>query len=344
MRHLFLGILLLHASLLSAAWERHNGQGFAAKATASAATLLLTETLNVAVTLKSPTGYTVDPQNLTSNLLNYGESPLDSFKLISQDSQTTTLDGITTTTLTFKLDPLIAGPAYLTFRDITFKPTSASLVPITLTSGTLKVNVTTTDEGDALQVADVLPLENKPILAIDPENEEELAQQDAEQPSHNRQIFLERAFPWHYLVLFPLAIVLIVGAARLVLRLARELRTVQKPPTPQATASKKLRTLAKSDLIAKTDFAEFYVQLTQILRDFIAAQYELAAPEMTTEEFMQAMITTDPFDPQTRQALVDLLEYADKVKFAKEHATPENCKTALAYAQKFVSRQRDIRD
>ena len=80
----------------------------------------------------------------------------------------------------------------------------------------------------------------------------------------------------------------------------------------------------------------FYSGITDTLREYIAARYDIGAMEMTTAEIFQDMKEVDvPAD--LVEELKDLFERADFVKFAKFTASDENNARALPVAVRFVT-------
>ena len=80
----------------------------------------------------------------------------------------------------------------------------------------------------------------------------------------------------------------------------------------------------------------FYSGITDTLREYIAARYDIGALEMTTAEIFKDMKQTDaPADLQ--EELKALFERADFVKFAKFTASDEDNAKALPVAVRFVT-------
>lgn len=80
----------------------------------------------------------------------------------------------------------------------------------------------------------------------------------------------------------------------------------------------------------------FYSGITDTLREYIAARYDIGAMEMTTAEIFQDMKEVDvPAD--LVEELKDLFERADFVKFAKFTASDEDNARALPVAVRFVT-------
>lgn len=80
----------------------------------------------------------------------------------------------------------------------------------------------------------------------------------------------------------------------------------------------------------------FYSGITDALREYIAARYDISAMEMTTAEIFKDMKGTDA--PEDLQAeLKELFERADFVKFAKFTASDDENASALPVAVRFVT-------
>jgi hypothetical protein len=300
--------------------------------TISPATANLTNTVTVKLSLEVPAGYHVDEKALEEHLVNYGEVPLQSFKLISQQSKRNG-DKLE---FSYVLEPLLTGVHYLTFRDITLIADDSSKSNSLVLTQPVQVTIKEPDDTVPLPVAAVLPLENKPILEINAENQKEIARQAIEQPEINRHTFVERSFPWHYMIVYPLLLAIIVAAGWGARLLWKVVNKPKPPPTPLEVATTELSTLSA---VPNENFENFYVSLTKVLRQYIEKQYQVPANEMTTEEFMAEISTKAPFDAETRQTLVNFLSYADRVKFAKEPSSVEASAQALDYARQFIQRQ-----
>ena len=80
----------------------------------------------------------------------------------------------------------------------------------------------------------------------------------------------------------------------------------------------------------------FYSGITDTLREYIAARYDIGAMEMTTAEIFKDMRDEDV--PQELIAeLKELFELADFVKFAKFTASDDDNAKALPTAVRFVT-------
>ncbi len=81
---------------------------------------------------------------------------------------------------------------------------------------------------------------------------------------------------------------------------------------------------------------EFYVRLSDIVRTYLEARFHLRAPEMTTEEFLQAAQRDPQLTPPQRSLLGNFLSEADLVKFARYVPAPDDAERAYRAAREFV--------
>ena len=119
----------------------------------------------------------------------------------------------------------------------------------------------------------------------------------------------------------------------------------QKKDPAHIVALRKLDNYRGNKMWAPEKQKAFYSGITDTLREYIDARYDIGAMEMTTAEIVKDMKKTDvPADLQ--DGLKDLFERADFVKFAKFTASDEDNAAALPFAVRFVTStyQMDIDD
>jgi hypothetical protein len=126
-------------------------------------------------------------------------------------------------------------------------------------------------------------------------------------------------------------------AAWLVRRLRRPRAASTRPPRPvHERALAALAELQAAHLIEAGRLEEFYVRLSGIVREYVEGRFRLRAPEMTTEEFLQAAQRRAELVPAHRALLGNFLGEADLVKFARHHPAAADAERALAAAGEFV--------
>ena len=111
-----------------------------------------------------------------------------------------------------------------------------------------------------------------------------------------------------------------------------------RPKTPPLTAReialKRLKE-AENDLEATQPYA-FSIRVSDILRQYIAAQYRVHAPEQTSQEFLAEAARSPHFTGADKMLLAEFLERCDLIKFAHVNATMDDSRGMLAQAVKFA--------
>jgi hypothetical protein len=109
------------------------------------------------------------------------------------------------------------------------------------------------------------------------------------------------------------------------------------PPRPaHELALEALARLHGERLVEAGRFEEFYVRLSAIVRAYIEARFHLRAPEMTSEEFLQAAQRSAQLGAAQRALLGQFLGEADLVKFARHTPAPADAERAFGAAREFV--------
>jgi hypothetical protein len=130
----------------------------------------------------------------------------------------------------------------------------------------------------------------------------------------------------------------LVGIALLLMRrFTRPRAGLLVAPRPvHEVALEALGKLQAAHLIEEGRYEEFYVRLSLIVREYIEARFRVRAPEMTTEEFLQAAQRRAQLAPAHRSLLGQFLGEADLVKFARHHPTPSDAERAFDAGREFV--------
>lgn len=122
-----------------------------------------------------------------------------------------------------------------------------------------------------------------------------------------------------YYVYGGLALLVILVAAFLLWRRFRRKEVVAKPVDrrpPWEIAFERLAVLQQQNLVDKALYKQYYIELTELTREYLGKMYERDVMEMTTEELLEAFreveLPNGAFD-----TVVTFFEHADLVKFAK---------------------------
>jgi len=105
---------------------------------------------------------------------------------------------------------------------------------------------------------------------------------------------------------------------------------------PHELALEALARLRADRLVEAGRQEEFYVRLATIVRRYLEARFHLRAPEMTSEEFLQAAQLDPQLAASQRARLGQFLSEADLVKFARYQPAPADAERAQDAARQFV--------
>ena len=130
----------------------------------------------------------------------------------------------------------------------------------------------------------------------------------------------------------------VLAAAYAAYRLIRRRRSRPPPPVlPEVWALAALTELAGLDWFERGRVREYYYRLTEIVRRYIERQFGLAAPEMTTQEFLSTLARNRAALPYDTERLRAFLETCDIVKYAAYHPLPQDAEEAMRAARAFIN-------
>lgn len=128
------------------------------------------------------------------------------------------------------------------------------------------------------------------------------------------------------------AVLAALAAAGLIIRYHR--RRAQRA---ERCALTRLARIDPARCTTPEQLAELLAELTDILRTYLADAFDLAAPRLTTREFLDEMTAHEFFTSAQQQMLADLLARTDLVKFARLRPSADEARDALAEARAFVT-------
>jgi hypothetical protein len=112
---------------------------------------------------------------------------------------------------------------------------------------------------------------------------------------------------------------------------------VQAPSIPpHIVALEKLEKLSQEKLWQQDKTKQYYISLTEIIRDYIEGRFKIQALEQTSEEILISFRNT-AIDDDSIQKLKQILLLSDLVKFAKEKPLPTENELSLSNAYAFVN-------
>lgn len=150
-------------------------------------------------------------------------------------------------------------------------------------------------------------------------------------------------YGWAWLIILLGAVLLIAGGVVLYRYFARRrmIKEISAPPVPPwQTAFARLDALEQKQYPQKNQVGAYYTELSDILRKYIEARFDIQAPEMTTEEFLPSMGRSPEICDTHKQLLKDFLIRCDMVKFARSMATVSEMEEGLVSARNFIRETR----
>ncbi|GAA4089476.1 hypothetical protein [Mucilaginibacter panaciglaebae] len=113
---------------------------------------------------------------------------------------------------------------------------------------------------------------------------------------------------------------------------------ISKPLIPPHTvAIEKLRALQAKKLWQQDQVKLYYIELTDILREYLEKRYDIKTYEKTTDEIIESLRSRE-IAGDNRTNLQRILGMADLVKFAKEKPVPAENEECIEKALQFVQK------
>jgi hypothetical protein len=106
---------------------------------------------------------------------------------------------------------------------------------------------------------------------------------------------------------------------------------------PHILAINKLDSIKQSKAWQTGRFKEYHTELTDVIREYIEQVFDINSMEMTSDEILEHLMDLRIDNKSAYQALKQILQLADLVKFAKWNATPDEHETSLKNAYLFVN-------
>ena len=106
--------------------------------------------------------------------------------------------------------------------------------------------------------------------------------------------------------------------------------------SPYEMACRELEVIRSLDLIGKGMIKEYYTRICDVLRRYVEGVFGISAPEMTTDEFLDAAAESGEMGDAHRDLLRGFLNQCDLVKFARYRATRDEAESIYESATRFV--------
>jgi len=139
-----------------------------------------------------------------------------------------------------------------------------------------------------------------------------------------------------------LAIILLIIALVIIIRRFIQKKPVFAPSTPEVilppyeVAISKLNAIKQQKPWQQNRTKEYHTELTDVIREYIERTFDIPSLEMTSEEIVQHLNHLKFESKSAYYALLQLLQLADLVKFAKWNPATDEHELSLSNAYLFV--------
>lgn len=149
------------------------------------------------------------------------------------------------------------------------------------------------------------------------------------------------SFPPSFVFLFFLLGLLVAVSLFFLLRhLMNKKKEVEAAPVdmrlPWQIALEQFEELSRTSLLSQGQLKEYYSQLSGIIRTYFENQFNVRAPEMTSEEFLWSLDKSQSLNEDQKATLKKFMDSCDIVKFAKYVPGLEEAEESFALARQLV--------
>jgi hypothetical protein len=158
---------------------------------------------------------------------------------------------------------------------------------------------------------------------------------DVFKPKFSLMYFLKKLYPWFIgALLLGIILFLLMKYLRKKPGILTQQAATKLPPYEMAVI--KLEKIKKEKLWQQNRHKEYHSEITDVLREYIEDSLQVPAMEMTSDEILTQLNYLRLEDKVTYNALHQILQLADLVKFAKWNAAPDEHELSLTNAFYFV--------
>ncbi|MBV8755697.1 MAG: DUF4381 domain-containing protein [Deltaproteobacteria bacterium] len=142
--------------------------------------------------------------------------------------------------------------------------------------------------------------------------------------------------PWTWILLGGSLIMMLGAGGVLAWRVLGTKRRIAEQRSAYEDAIAALASLQKRGAPSAEDADRWFVELSAIVRRYLEHRYDIRAPELTTEEFLQEAARARELTQEHRAQLTAFLERCDRVKFAGYRPDEAESLATLQAARTFV--------
>jgi len=144
---------------------------------------------------------------------------------------------------------------------------------------------------------------------------------------------------WWWVI--PVLVTIVVISVLLLRRIRRERLVVKFVMPAHEWAQRELAALAADGLIDRGLIQQFHYRISDIVRGYVERRFDVAAPEMTTEEFLATVTSDGRFGTDITRELERFLESCDIVKYARVDPDPDGPGQLMGSAGDLVDRTKE---
>ncbi len=147
------------------------------------------------------------------------------------------------------------------------------------------------------------------------------------------------------IIFFVLAFFVLVLVVVLIILRRKNKEELSIPLTPLGEALEKLAKLKSSNMLEKGNIKDYYIQLSAIIRQFLASKLHMHIMESPTDK-VKDMLNKNLFNKEQVTRIIDFLEECDRVKFAKhipnDDSISKETKNAYDILNSFRERESEL--
>ncbi len=148
--------------------------------------------------------------------------------------------------------------------------------------------------------------------------------------------------PWY--VWGSAAFIVVGGGIAFFLFKRKRVEEVFIPPRPaHEIAYEALEALKQKEYLKRKEYKLYYIELSDIVRHYLENRFNLRAPEMTTEEFLNSVRDNKALSYEHKSLLRDFLSHCDLVKFAKYEPAEKEVDLSFESAKRLIDQTKEQR-
>jgi len=131
------------------------------------------------------------------------------------------------------------------------------------------------------------------------------------------------------------------GAAFFLFKRKKKQKIIILPRPAHEIAYEALYALKQKEYLKNREFNLYYIELSDIVRRYLENRFDLRAPQMSTEEFLNSVKNNKALSYEHKSLLRDFLFHCDLVKFAKYEPNEKEANLSFESAKKLIDQTRD---